>query len=273
MRLIDRYREWNRYAYLSRFERRLNRALWALLIVGVVYAVLQHVVLANTPEVFPTEARWGDLVYDLAIAYVGAFTFYLLNIRLPLRRDRRNVYRSLGPLISRIVGHAVQLMGHLNRAAGVSANRVNTLDNIEDICSRLRLSSETPNFGIPVPGGFRIGTVAEVMQDYKEQTRKLSAELLNFTDYLASELIDYVVAIEHRGYFYMFEQVSHAAGDTSAIRDIKWLARPLFDYLQLVDRVDSYNRQYRRVVMFEHRFLVSGTHKDSDATPLLHANT
>jgi hypothetical protein len=270
--LLARYRDWNRYAYLSRFERRLNRALWALLIVGVVYAVLQHVVLANVPEIFHAGARWGDLLYDLAIAYVGAFTFYLLNIRLPLRRDRRNVYQSLGPLISRIVGQAVQLMGHLNRAAGVSANRVNTLDNVEDICSRLTLSSATPNYAVPVPGGFRIATVADLLRDYKEQTRRLSAELLSFTSYLASELIDYIVAIEHRGYFGIFDQVTHAtAGEAGDMPDIRWLARPLFDYLQLVERVDKYHRHYRRAFIFEPGFLVSGTRKGSDATPLLHA--
>ena len=117
------YREWNRYSYLSGFERRLNRALWALLIVGVVYAILQHVALANVPEVFPTGARWGDLFYDLAIAYVGAFLFYLLNIRLPLRRERRNVYQNLGPLFDRIVSATTGLMTHLNSAADLPANR------------------------------------------------------------------------------------------------------------------------------------------------------
>lgn len=59
-RLRKRYREWNRSSYRSRFERRLNRSLWALLVIAVVYSVLQHVVLANVPEVFPSGARWGD---------------------------------------------------------------------------------------------------------------------------------------------------------------------------------------------------------------------
>ena len=108
--LPDRYRDWNQLTYLSVFERRLNRSLWALLAIAVAYALLQHVFLANIPEKFRGVARWGDLCYDLAIAYAGAFIFYLLNIRLPLRRDRRNVYQYLAPLVERVIGEAVGLM-------------------------------------------------------------------------------------------------------------------------------------------------------------------
>ena len=71
-RLIDWYQGWNQAKYLSRFERRLNRLLWALLAIALVYAVLQHVVFAGVPEPFHGGARLGMLGYDIAIAYTGA---------------------------------------------------------------------------------------------------------------------------------------------------------------------------------------------------------
>ena len=46
-RLSGWYQGWNQAKYLSRFERRLNRSLWALLAIALVYAVLQHVVLGE----------------------------------------------------------------------------------------------------------------------------------------------------------------------------------------------------------------------------------
>jgi hypothetical protein len=99
VKLIDRYRGWNRPAYLSRSERRLNRALWGLLIVALAYALAHHIYLVNKPAFVSWGPPLGVVCYEIAIAYTGAFTFYLLNIRLPLRRDRRNIYRTVGPLV------------------------------------------------------------------------------------------------------------------------------------------------------------------------------
>lgn len=55
----NRYREWTRYAYLSNHECGLHTVLWGLLWVRVLYGVLQHVVLAEVPELLPTGARWA----------------------------------------------------------------------------------------------------------------------------------------------------------------------------------------------------------------------
>lgn len=93
MEIVRRwYRKRRRFAALSRGERRMNRTLSTLLVLALMYAVAQHVLLIDKPQLFRGGAQLGELFYDLAIAYVGAFVFYLLNIRLPLRRDRRNIY-------------------------------------------------------------------------------------------------------------------------------------------------------------------------------------
>jgi hypothetical protein len=269
LRLRDRYREWNRYSYLSRFERRLNRTLWAVLLLGVAYAVLQHVVLANVPEVFRAGARWGDLFYDLAIAYVGAFAFYVLNIRLPLRRDRRHIYQNIAPLINRIVALAVDFVWQLNRTAAVPESRPNTLDNILDTCGRITLDTETPNFGIPNPdGSLRQGTVRELIRDSVAHAQKVNKEVLEFAPYLAAEMIENIVGIEQRGYFGVFALVDHALGDERRTRNLSFLARHIFDYLQLADKVDDYYTEFVHAFVFSGSFLVSGTRDGSDAVPL-----
>lgn len=132
----------NELSYLSPFERRLNRTLWGLTWLAVLYSIAQHVLLANIPELFPGGARLGDLIYDLAIAYVGAFVFYLLVVRIPLRRDRENVYQHLEPLMTRIVQEADELMGTLHQAAGFESHRPNTLANVIETCAKIE--PETP---------------------------------------------------------------------------------------------------------------------------------
>lgn len=72
-KLIGWYHDWNRAKYLSRFECWLNRSLWLLLVIALMYSIFQHVVLANVTERFRGGARLGEVGYDLAIAYAGAF--------------------------------------------------------------------------------------------------------------------------------------------------------------------------------------------------------
>lgn len=122
-RVGERWKKWTRYAYLSDFEKRLNRSLWWLLLIALAYSLAQHVLLANVPEVFRGGARIGDLLYDFAIAYVGAFIFYLLVVRVPLRRDRRTIYRHLAELIGHAVGEARNFIGALNLSAGFDDSR------------------------------------------------------------------------------------------------------------------------------------------------------
>lgn len=190
----DRWKSWNRYKYLSDFERSLNRTLWGLLWIAVVGAITQHVLLANVPEVFRSGARWGDVLYDLAIAYTVAFTFYLLVVRAPLRRDRANVYEYLGSLIFRIAREATHLVYDLNRAAGVDGRRDTTLENITDICRRLRPEGRTRQQLTEFGEG---RTVWELVSLHLNRARAVHREILNFTSFLASDVVKMVAAIDN----------------------------------------------------------------------------
>jgi len=59
-RLSARYRRWNRLAYPSRSESRLNRTLWGLLVVDVAYALAHHIWLLNKPAF----VSWGPAATD-----------------------------------------------------------------------------------------------------------------------------------------------------------------------------------------------------------------
>jgi hypothetical protein len=54
--LRSRWQQATGLSYLSPFERKLNRALWALNWAALLFAFAQHVLLINVPEVFE-EAR------------------------------------------------------------------------------------------------------------------------------------------------------------------------------------------------------------------------
>ncbi|MBI3224188.1 MAG: hypothetical protein HYZ39_03905 [Mycolicibacterium cosmeticum] len=251
--MAERYRRWNRYAYLSRFERRLNRGLWALLIAGIVYSVLQHVTLAAVPEVFPSGARWGDLIYDLAIAYVGAFAFYLLNIRLPLRRDRRAVYRHIGPSVGLLVTHAHQMMETLNRTAQIEPpDRESSWKNVKELCSAIGPQTPVggPGGGIFVAesGGLGSHTVFTVMVDRMRRTENGIEKILTQSNFLASDLIDLLEAMRTHTHFHSFAQSAMFAeklgSGTPGNKDLSIWANQIYNYLRLIDQIEQYGNEF-----------------------------
>lgn len=263
---------WRRRAYLSTFERRLNRALLALFLAALVGGVLQHVVLANVPEVFPKGALWGDLLYDLAIGYAGAFFFYMLIVRVPLRRDRENYYQHLGPLVVGLVAEVKDLMSALNKAADLDPNSPNTLTNIRQLIAAL--SPEIPADhmlitpeGVPTPG-----TVLDVIGFHIDRAREASRQLLEFAAYLDSDVVKVVVAMENSLFYFIFDTVEPQlrAKLIKSNQPMAVLADPLFDYLQLADRLNRYRENQENLPDKPEAFpeLIAGNHGDSDAIPL-----
>lgn len=255
--------------YLSDFESNLDVVLWLVCLVAITYAFVQHVMLADLPEIVPWGAEVGDLFYDVSIAYVGAFAFYVLVVVLPLQRDRRNYYQILDPLISRVVGEAHQLIRSLNTVAGVGRNRPNTQENVEETCQKLRPDALTDELWVPSASGFQQATVMGLIGHHVIRAREVNQEILTFASHLDSELISYLVAIEQYGYFRHFYgwNMAYQKGMFRG-SDLSVLGRPLFDYLQVVDHLDQYRRRFLSTMHSRPPYLISGSNRQSDAVPL-----
>lgn len=260
-------------SYLSPFERRLNRSLWGLACVALLYCVAEHILLANIPEVFRGGARVGSLLYKLAIGYVDAFIFYLLIVRLPLQRDRRNIYKNLEPLIARVVGEATGLMGTLHQAAGFDSHRENTLANVQETCSKI--GPETPtNMLIASAAPAAQAPVLDAIHHHMDRARRVNREILDLSAFVASDVISLVNDIEIRGYFRAFEFVYplFKAGQLSK-SDLSFLSRHIFDYLLLADRLDAYRRDFLPAPAPRPAYLISGSVRDSGEVPLRRFST
>lgn len=243
------YRSWNQFAYLSPSERRLNRGLWLLLLVALGFALAQHVVLADVDECFRGGARLGSVLYDLSIAYAGAFTFYALNIRLPLRRDRRNIYQHIGPLVGKIVAHADGLMLSLNRAARIApADRPYTRENVAETCGAVQLmQTETPDSGFATETGLVNAKVWQVMMARQERTTEAIRELLSFSTYLAPVLVALLTSIERDSHFKNMRDrmtLSKQNPNVISFETLSPFASQIFDYLTLVAALESYATEF-----------------------------
>lgn len=245
--VIDRYRRWNQLAYLSPSERRLNRGLWALLAIALVYAFLQHVALANIAEAFQGGQRLGSVCYDLAIAYAGAFTFYLLNIRVPLRRDRRNIYRHVGYWVNLIVTQGNQLIQTLNKTAEIEpSERENAWETIEKMCGKISLTTQAEGWFIGTKG---LGqhTVFTVIVDNMNRTRAWINQILSHSSYLATELIDLLSDFELHTHFRTTSEhvsIAQSTGMQVGNKDMSLWAHQIFNYAKLIRELDSYAKAY-----------------------------
>jgi hypothetical protein len=250
-RLRDWHRDANYLTYLSDYERWLNRSLWALLAVSLVYIIFQHILLANVPEAFRGATRLGAVCYDLAIAYTGAFTFYVLIIRLPLRRDRRNVYRHLPELIDQFEYNAGFFMSCLNNAAGFGhlVRRENTLANVQEMCKRLTLDSRVAAV-LPSSDANFNSTLVDVFDSHIARTRILCREILGFSSFLDSDLIDHIFGIEYCSFFKSYEgdllrllRRITSPGEPDP-RDLSRWAEGIVLYLQAVDDLANYRHTH-----------------------------
>jgi hypothetical protein len=261
------YQDWNRAKYLSRFECWLNRSLWVLLAIALVYAVFQHVILANVPEIIRGGARLGEVCYDLAIAYAGAFVFYLLIVRLPLRRDRRNIYRHVGLLLSRVIYQAQILMQTLNRAADFDADRPNTLANVRQVCAAITPQTHAPIFmlGSANPLG---ANVMDAIYSCVTKARELNREILSLSAYLSTDLIDLIALIEDHGELDKFELIWRERHRLPQGDNLSGIAPVLFNYLLIVDRVAKYRKAFGLATFKGPQYLLRSGDDESDAIPL-----
>jgi hypothetical protein len=267
-RLSGWYQGWNQAKYLSHFERWLNRSLWGLLAIALVYAVLQHVVLANVSEAFRGGARLGVLCYDIAIAYTGAFMFYPLNVRLPLRRHRRNIYRHIGPL-ARVVAQATGLMQTLNKAAGFDADRECSLANVKEVCAKITPQTPADLFLLANVNPLS-ATVMDAIYSYSTRARQLNLELLYLSTYLDSDLIHLIALIEEHGGLDEFELMyaAYQRGHLNKSDNLSGIAPVLFNYLQIVDRVAKYRKGLRLTFYRKPTYLLASADDENDAIPL-----
>lgn len=242
-----------RYRYISRTERWLNRALWAIAVIGLVYSGFQHTWLADMPERIRYGAELGDLLYDLAIAYVGAFAFYLLVVRLPLLRDRASVYQAIEPLLWRVFDESQGLAMELSRMARVGETRPETPEEVEIALGRRPATREEirtlcerigPEKDVNIrdwgPNGMRSVTPLEWIRSHAERARKAHQDVQIFAPYLSATVVRLLALID----LSRIDEACERFNERNSLRDrsetLETLAAPIASYLWAARQLEEY---------------------------------
>jgi hypothetical protein len=251
--LVKRWRIRNRLAYMSPYQARLNRWLWLFLWAALGYATLQHVVLADRPASSQWAFHTGELCYDLAIAYAGAFVFYVLVVRLPLRRDRRTVYGRMAYALRGPRGQARELMIYLNMTAGLVRegepdDRKVTRENVAEACAAITHS--TAAFYWTAPGRVRTNAMGLIVELVDRIHRGNNELMSDWSSYLPTDAIDLLEAIDDCTFLRlpenMFPFVERGVVDEN--QDLGYMADEIYTYLRLVHRFDKWRAKFVPVV-------------------------
>lgn len=109
----------------------------------------------------------------------------------------------------------------------------------------------------------------ETIRFYMTRARSVNREILDLSAYIAPEVIGYINDIENRGYFNVFDEIYQLySRNVFNSPDMSWLARNVFDYLQIVDRLDEYRHKFLETTFTPPSYLVAGTERTSKASPL-----
>jgi hypothetical protein len=243
-----------RFRYITGFEKWLNRGLWLLGAISLVFSIFQHVILADSPERIPYGARVGDLLYDLAIAYIAAFAFYLLVVRLPLMRDRATVYQCVEIHLWRVWEESRGLMLQLITMASVGGTHqatpeeweitrgehAATMEDIHGLLTCIAPDKDVRMFR-STPDGRQPVTPADWLREHGARAQAINRDLLTLAPYLASRVLVFPSMID-------MLRIDKACDDLLSAdplnppKDLTQLTFPIHRYLIAARQIDLYRR-------------------------------
>jgi hypothetical protein len=177
---------------------RLLRELWKQRIVTAVFVgslvfVVARTALLSVRELFPGGARIGDVVFELALVYVGAWMFNLLVVVLPQLRSRDRVLAAVGQVINKLADVGLRMPTAMAQGAQIPPleQTLPTEDWLTKTGKRLRLGGPSP---LLVPDGVRMSpaTWQEWVSDAVSRVESLNASLVPYLPFLEIELIGLV---------------------------------------------------------------------------------
>ncbi|MDT0295828.1 hypothetical protein ACFQ3R_11520 [Mesonia ostreae] len=70
-----------------------NLLIW-LLILAIVFIVLIKFVLADITEILDKGSEFGEIIYNLSLAYISSYIFYQIVVAIPQKRNEKNIHES-----------------------------------------------------------------------------------------------------------------------------------------------------------------------------------
>lgn len=153
--------------------------------------VVIRTALLSVPELFPGGARIGEVFFELAIAYIGAWFFNVLVVVLPRLHDRDAVMEGAGIVIRRLGTVGLRIRRDLklpSKPESWDVKMDSCADGVREKFKTLKLTDDAP-LAIKNGATIRIGNWREWVADKIGEIDGYNASLVPYLSYLEIELI------------------------------------------------------------------------------------
>jgi len=179
--------------------RELTRTRYqqATLLLGVASAVaiVVHTVFTNTHRFLPAGTKSGPVLYELSLAYVASFIFYLLVVALPDVARRRRLKPIIRAALDGIVGDKQSILMELGATEEESRNA--TRADIERWCSSANTHEGVPRVFL-VDKGFESRDITkwQAIAERVQRTEKSMDRIQGLMPFLDAELVHLLDQLE-----------------------------------------------------------------------------
>jgi hypothetical protein len=229
----------------DRRRYRLVRELWkertVTLLFGLAVAlVIAHTALLSVHQIFADGARIGDVFFELAVAYIGAWIFNLLVVVLPRMRARDRVLDAVVKPISRLSATGIRMPASMAQGAAqpAPAEDVPPESWFTLTGQQLPLRGEAPLYIQDPVRLLRPATWQEWVADAVHDVDAYKTALMPYLPFLEIELISLINSVVHSNFVDQGRQYSVLPVATDTNMSI--LARPLRDFVEACTALHAY---------------------------------
>ncbi|QAA82233.1 hypothetical protein EI546_11095 [Aequorivita sp. H23M31] len=215
--------------------------IW-LLILAIVFIVLIKFVLADITEILDKGSEFGEIIYNLSLAYISSYIFYQIVVAIPQKRNEKNIHESTSFISygiihsgSRIVKPKKSQEAYLDITD--SANEISESE-FENICKSIGLY-DTFDFK------WTKSEISQItyLEHFKKTRKKIienKSELFAFMPHLETEHIKLINEIVQSPFISM----GHHYLENEKILDKKekldFMFPMLFDFYTKIRRLNKY---------------------------------
>lgn len=187
--------------------------------------------LYNIPELFVGGSKLGRLIYSLSLAYLGSFIFYFFVVHLKEKRNKM----VLEPYVSeksRTVIHSGKIIfKFLTKVSGKELNdEYPTLKEVEIMCLEI-----DPNSNIE---GWHETNWLRLFRHYVIQSERAIKSMYDKVSFLDAELVRILGDIQSTAHYNSVNTGPKL--NKIANTDLSQFSKPLFQYFELVKRLETY---------------------------------
>jgi hypothetical protein len=219
-------------------KRTENIILWTLLVLSFTAIGLIKFAWADVPEKWKYGHETGEIVYDLSLAYIASWIFYIVVVVVPKTRNEKNINSHTSRIVDSIVYTGNGLLHGLSSTID-DREREMTEDEVLALCNRIGPDSIQDLF-ITVTEKYPI-TYLQHINSVRERVKTESQKLFIYISHLDSELIRltndivYCQLMVHLDIYFQDKQYRHPTFEN--------ISSALYDFYKKIRRLKEYRQK------------------------------